>query len=597
MRLTSQKLGELLAGMRARQGDTTEVEVKLGRGGTPTLGPTLCAFGNMPGGGTILIGLDEADHFAPAGVEDPAGMAAAIASQARTSVTPPVQVSFEEAVIDDGLILVVTVAPLPLSQRPCRHQGNAYLRQADGDYVMSEQEVQQLLALRDRPRHDAMPIPASTVADLDPDLTGEFLANARAGSRRLRDLADEEILKRKGVTVPQGGQLTLAGLYALGTYPQQFAPSLAVTAAVQLDPRTGRRTRDLVHLDGPLPVLLEEALAWVARNTHTTIAYDLEGHARDSAEIPPVAVRELVANSLVHRDLSSHTQGKRVEMRLTPDHLVISNPGGLWGINRAQLGTPGGKSAVNEYLYDICKLTRTSSGARVIEGEGGGIREAEHALSTANLRPAKFIDQGVSFTVLVPRHSLLPQEDLTWLESVDPQRHLSDVQRRLAVSLRRGAEWTNAMVREEFAPIDSRAASAELKGLVSAGIAQMHGERGQSTYSLDSALHTLSTSREPSIVIRPAHDDHANQPELPSDDLEPDEAKPTARPAREITTHGQPILDALREGPLTLNALRRTTGLTTSQLRYALNKLEAAEAIVVDGGWGVRGTTYGRSPG
>ena len=49
--------------MRERGDDSTDVEVKLGVGGVPRVGETLCAFGNMPNGGTLIIGLDEANDF------------------------------------------------------------------------------------------------------------------------------------------------------------------------------------------------------------------------------------------------------------------------------------------------------------------------------------------------------------------------------------------------------------------------------------------------------------------------------------------------------------------------------------------------------
>lgn len=209
-----------------------------------------------------------------------------------------------------------------------------------------------------------------------------------------------------GVLIPDGPELTVAGLYALGAYPQQFMPNLYITAAVNLDPRSGSRTHDLVHLDGPIPALLEDAMHWVRRNTQTTIRFGADGHGRDAAEIPMVAVRELVANARVHRDIGPHTQSRRVEIRLTNDQLVITSPGGLYGVSVQQLGA-GGKSAVNEYLYDICKRVETTSGARVIEGEGGGITEVMQTLKLANMRSPHFVDKGVSFTVLLPRHSLL----------------------------------------------------------------------------------------------------------------------------------------------------------------------------------------------
>lgn len=66
-----------------------------------------------------------------------------------------------------------------------------------------------------------------------------------------------------------------------------------------------------------------------------------------------------------------------------------------------RLGKPGGKSAVNPMLYEILKNVRTPDGARVIEGEGGGIREAIQVLEACGLPRPRFIDQGIELHVLM----------------------------------------------------------------------------------------------------------------------------------------------------------------------------------------------------
>ncbi len=62
-------LDGLIAELRAGQGDTAAVEVKSARGGLPgTVGQSLCALANHPGGGLLLLGLDEQAGFAPVGL-------------------------------------------------------------------------------------------------------------------------------------------------------------------------------------------------------------------------------------------------------------------------------------------------------------------------------------------------------------------------------------------------------------------------------------------------------------------------------------------------------------------------------------------------
>ncbi|MDR1767607.1 MAG: ATP-binding protein, partial [Propionibacteriaceae bacterium] len=108
----------VLADLRVRGGDSTLVEAKRAGGGVPNLAETLCAFGNMPAGGTILLGVDERQGFAVTGVADVAALEAGVAGQARTAVTPPVHVDFESVDVAGQTVLVVTVEGLPLAAKP-----------------------------------------------------------------------------------------------------------------------------------------------------------------------------------------------------------------------------------------------------------------------------------------------------------------------------------------------------------------------------------------------------------------------------------------------------------------------------------------------
>ncbi|MXW68590.1 MAG: transcriptional regulator, partial [Acidimicrobiia bacterium] len=83
---------------------------------------------------------------------------------------------------------------------------------------------------------------------------------------------DDQILRSVGVLV--GGEepgISLAGLLALGRYPQQFVPQLNVTFVAY--PTTngepledGTRFLDNESLDGSIPVMLSGSLAAIRRN-------------------------------------------------------------------------------------------------------------------------------------------------------------------------------------------------------------------------------------------------------------------------------------------------------------------------------------------
>lgn len=274
------------------------------------------------------------------------------------------------------------------------------------------------------------------------------------------------------------------------------------------------------------------------------------------------AVREVIANALIHRNLDAITDSKRIEIRLLDDKLVITSPGGLWGVSEDQLGKPGGKSAVNPTLYDVCKLVRMDDGTRVIEGEGGGIREAVEAMHRAGLRTPRFIDKGVSFTVILSRHTLVSDEELDWLSSLPGADSLTSQQRAILVSMRQGTAWTNSMVRKHFAPLDSREATRLLQGLVEQGFATMEGTRGSAIYRLDTG---------------------GSWPR-----------RPLAQPAIDTLDDRQGhVWDAISE-PRTLAEVTELTGLSPSQARRALNHLRALGLATLDGGPGRPNSLYRR---
>lgn len=272
----------------------------------------------------------------------------------------------------------------------------------------------------------------------------------------------------------------------------------------------------------------------------------------------------------MHRDLSPHTAGKRVEIRLTDDDLVISNPGGLRGITVRNLGGVIGKSAVNQYLYEIAKFTRIRDGARIIEGEGGGIREVQSALAAAGMSPPVFHDTGVAFVARLPRHALMGRSDLEWLAEMTAGIPLSDVQRELLVRLRHGEVLTNKAVRDSHGIADPSAATRTLQGLVSTGLVSRTGRGGGTNYRFSGQMPDVGGLVHVDVEVPRIVDDHTR---------------------RSPTKHGPRVLDALSM-PRRFDDIVERTGLSVGQVRYALRHLQSDGSVRMVGAQGRRDTTY-----
>lgn len=66
-------LPALIARLRALGTDDSSVEAKRAAGGLPeSLASTMCGFANRPGGGIILLGIDETNGFRAVAIDAPA---------------------------------------------------------------------------------------------------------------------------------------------------------------------------------------------------------------------------------------------------------------------------------------------------------------------------------------------------------------------------------------------------------------------------------------------------------------------------------------------------------------------------------------------
>jgi ATP-dependent DNA helicase RecG len=202
-------LEDLVSALRRRQGDTLDVEVKSaagkdGRGAVPAdLHVCLCASSNLPGGGWVLLGLDEADGLRPVGLTDVQVLLQSVAQKARMCV-PPVMTTSECVMFEGSEVVVVRVAECDPAMKPCRVQNRGWIRGYDGDFHMSDLEEQAFLRSRQAPLHDREPVPHSSREDLDDALVALWLATARLldpqGLGRFDD--DDVLLARAGVVHP-----------------------------------------------------------------------------------------------------------------------------------------------------------------------------------------------------------------------------------------------------------------------------------------------------------------------------------------------------------------------------------------------------------
>ena len=417
----SDGLQEMLDGtvarLRAAGTDLESVEVKEASGGFPRSAvESVCAFANARGG-LLILGLTDGD-FRPVAV-DAAKLAADLASACSDDLDPPVRPEIDIALVQDHPVVVAKINPLDYQRKPCyvRRQGmerGAYLRTHDGDRRMNSYEVHIMVSGRGQPDDDMAPVEDARIEDLDVDLVDALLHRLRERrSAAFNRAEDAELLHMLGVlaTPSPDAAVTLAGLLALGRYPQQFFPQLAAAfvalPTISGEPTTdGTRFLDNRPLDGPLPVIVAGALDAMRHNMRRRSVIVGAGRA-DSWDYPVEAIREVVANALTHRDYHPTAHGSQVRIELYPDRLEVANVGGLHGPN-------AGRTDVNELIRRGTIVTRNArlaklledvvipgTGRPVCENRGSGLRAAVAVLRQAGMAPPVIIDDTAELRVVM----------------------------------------------------------------------------------------------------------------------------------------------------------------------------------------------------
>lgn len=422
--MDSKELRETIDLMRLSGTDLQYFEVKASRNKlSESIPETLSAFSNGSGG-YLILGLSEREGFTPLPDFDAERMQDAL-STACEKLTPHVRPDISIKEFEGVAIIVAEIPEMAPVDKPCyitdrgRYAG-AYIRTGDGDRRLSNYEIDRLMEERRQPRFDVALVPEATMEDLDVDMVAALLKRERDKHGSVfGKLSDEDALLNLGAVKRDADGVvrpTLCGLLTLGIYPQKYYPRLCVTFASFPGTgkseivSTGRRLLDSQTLVGNIPTMIKDAIDVVSNNMRTGAL--IEGAFRvDVPDYPLVAVREAIANALMHRDYSPESQGTQVQVNMYADRLEIYNPGGLYGtVTVDQLGKSGISSTRNQYLAALLESTPYPDGGWVVENRGTGYMEIEARLSEALMAPPIPKDSISAFTLVLTRRHLMPAE-------------------------------------------------------------------------------------------------------------------------------------------------------------------------------------------
>ena len=364
--MNESELTNLLGSLRRMGSDDLNVEVKES---ATTLSrdvwETVSAFANTAGG-IIVLGVGERAGFVPvenfetekvlnqfvAGMGDAGG---------RGKLANPPKYTIERVELRGAIVLVITIEELDPSSKPCYviergAQGGSYKRIDDKDVPLSSLE-------------------------------------------RLNILDSQ-------------GNVTKAGLLAVGTYPQQFYPRLFIDVAVHAGTQKGTagslRFMDRAICEGTLGEMISDAVTAVAKNLRRTST--VQGVSRtDSLEIPEEVLREAIANAVIHREYGDRFCGQSIAVDVFDDRVEVTNPGGLYGGKTRENLFDGSSRCRNATLVKLMSIVPLPDGAgSPAEGNGSGIPMMIDAMRAHGLAEPLFCPGFDRFKVVLCRSKIEP---------------------------------------------------------------------------------------------------------------------------------------------------------------------------------------------
>lgn len=428
--MDAKEIGTVVKQLRSSGTDNQLIEVKESVEKMPSsIAETISAFANGSGG-IIVLGLSEKNGFEPAEGFEAHRIADALSQTCSDKLTPPIRANIEIAEYEGSNIVVAKIEEILPRDKPCyvTNKGmykGSFIRSFDGDRKLSPYEIDRLLEDKTQPTHDAEIVPEAVMDDLDRNLLDALLQRQRMLHPRLfASYSEEEMTTALRIASRDtDGTLrpTLAGLLALGSYPQKYFPRLTVTftAYPENDKAStdGTKYLDTEKMLGPIPAIIADTVAAVRRNTR--LGGTMHGAKRvDTPDYPPAAVREAVCNALMHRDYSELARGTQVQVNLFDDHLEFLSPGGLYGtVTTDTVATAGYSSTRNQYLADILESTPYEGGF-VAENRGTGFKLMRLELERNHMNMPVVRDSIAMFSLEFRRRALLPTSDSPYDEVV-----------------------------------------------------------------------------------------------------------------------------------------------------------------------------------
>ncbi|RKZ62729.1 MAG: ATP-dependent DNA helicase RecG [Candidatus Parabeggiatoa sp. nov. 3] len=304
-------------------GESSRIQFKADFKNPNQLAAEMVALANS-GGGRILVGVNDDGSITGLLAPDIGRLNQLISNVASQLVHPPINPITENMRFEQGLVIIIEI-PAGISKPYMDNQGAIWVKSgADKRKVTAREEMQRLFQSEGLVYADEVPVPHSSIADIEPSVFRTYYENRY-----------EESLEESGLPLPRllenlhlfrNEQLTLTGLLLFGKAPQLLKPAFMIKAAVwpgnEIDIEHYIDSQDI---SGTLSAVFEQTLSFISRNLRR-VQQGQSVNSLGKLEIPKIAIEEMIVNALLHRDyfisapIKVFVFDNRIEI-ISPGHL------------------------------------------------------------------------------------------------------------------------------------------------------------------------------------------------------------------------------------------------------------------------------------
>jgi len=359
---------------------------------------------------------------------------------------------------------------------------------------------------------ESQPLKRARWNDLDHDMVRRLIAaaeNRKPDVLSAGDLLAGALLRGLVWTDADSGAhyATAAGIVLLAKDSSSVFPQCRILADAYRGDNQDGEPRDHEDIRGPMPHVIDRAIAFVDRNTrHPMKIVGLNRVRLD--EYPVEALREALVNAVAHRQYED--AGRKIMLEVFSDRVLISSPG--------LPPAPITLSSLRRQKYRPCSrnpvLAQCLSFFHRIEERGSGFRRMHDQMLDHGLEPPLIgVDMGY-FQMTFPG----PAENLDRIRVTETrmvvtpavEAQLNERQKKMAKWLAEGRELTSRQCESEFG-VSRPITSKDFSRLVDLGLAEKIGAGRSTRYRFKTPLESLS-NRKATAVNRKARKEKGEKP-------------------------------------------------------------------------------------